>query len=145
MIVVVTNGAGARRSRRLRVRLGGFARRVLVADVAAEDLETDALLDLHRHLDVLDAGDLADDPALGDDDVPRFELVQHLLLLLGLLLLGTDHQQEENAEDQQDRQEAAELTERAGGRTRGCSGLRETVKYGCHRRASKGWNAYQTG
>src|SRR6185436_16027340 len=58
----------------------------LRVDIRARDADPDLLLQLdHQHAVVADAGDLADQPAAGDDLIPLAELAEHGL---GLLLLS---------------------------------------------------------
>ena len=100
----------------------GRVPRVDAGDGAAEESDADALLHLQRHLVVLDAGDPADDPALGGDVVPLLQLRQHLLVILGLLGLRAQHQEVEDCED---RDEGNELRQRRTAPTG--SSLRQTI------------------
>src|ERR1035437_1133833 len=101
-------------------------------------LDGDAILErLHWNAVLqrfLDADDLADEPADGDDLVAFPQREQRVLLLFPLLLLRTDHQEIEDQADQRELQD--QLRPRTAG---GRCGLREQRKNRAHDGSGLEW------
>lgn len=94
--------------------------------------------DFRLDIQVLDLGDAADDAAGGDDLVTLLHRLDRRLQLLHAALLGANHQEIEDDEDQEQRREAEEARNaaRAGGAARGLG-----VSRGNEHRTRHGWSA----